>query len=66
MTNDTTEIAFMFGFRKEAVEKAIELVRQNGRRAMLVVCRDIPGNHTGGEECFCDPKIIIVSPEDLD
>ena len=60
----TTEIAFMEGYRKEAVEKAIEIAKKSGREATLIICRDIPGKHTGGEQCFCDPKTLIIEPED--
>lgn len=59
-------IGFVNGYRKEAIKKAIELVKQEGRSAVLVVCRDIPGDHTGGEDCFCDPKQIVIHPEDLE
>jgi hypothetical protein len=59
-----TEIAFMEGYRKDAVERAIEIVRKSGRPAELIICRDIPGHHTGGEQCFCDPKTLIIEPED--
>jgi len=41
------------------------MVKESGRSAELVICRDIPGAHTGGEECFCDPKVIEIYPEDL-
>lgn len=60
----TTEIAFLTGYRKEAVEKAIEMVKKSGREAELIICRDIPGKHTGGEHCFCDPKTLVIGPED--
>lgn len=59
------EIGFLNGYRKTAVEKAIEIVRENGRPATVIICRDIPGEHTGGEDCFCDPKILTIDPEDL-
>jgi len=59
-------LGFRNGYRKDAVRKAIELVKETGRAAAVVVCRDISGNHTGGEGCFCDPKIIEVYPEDLE
>lgn len=54
----------MEGYRKDAVERAIEIVRKSGRPAELIICRDIPGHHTGGEQCFCDPKTLIIEPED--
>lgn len=65
MTSDI-EIGFLNGYRKDAIKKAIEMVKKNGRSAQLVVCRDIPGFHTGGEDCFCDPKTIEIHPEDLE
>lgn len=61
----TLEIGFLNGNRKYALEEAIRIVKENGRPAEVVVCRDIPGQHTGGEDCFCDPKIIIIDPDDL-
>jgi hypothetical protein len=61
----TIEIGFLDGNRKEAIEQAIEMVRENGRPAEVIVCRDIPGKHTAGEDCFCDPKILVIDPEDL-
>ena len=67
MSEDTTtdEVHFSQGDRSEAIKKAIEMVKRSGRGAELVICRDIPGKHTGGEECFCDPKVIDIQPEDL-
>jgi len=62
---DEVILGFIAGYRKEAVKRAIEIVKQTGRSASVVVCRDIPGSHTGGEDCFCDPKIIEIHPEDL-
>lgn len=59
-------IGFADGYRKDAIKKAIEMVKKEGRSAVLVVCRDIPGDHDGGEGCFCDPKKIIIHPEDLE
>lgn len=59
-------LGFKNGYRKDAIEEAIKLVKQTGRSAAVIVCRDIPGHHEGGEDCFCDPKIIEVHPEDLD
>lgn len=59
------EIGFTSGYRQEAIKKAIEMVKESGRAAELIVCRDIPGDHTGGEDCFCVPKILIINSEDL-
>lgn len=61
----TIEIGFLNGNRKAAIEKAIEMVKKSGRSAEVIVCRDIPGKHTSGEDCFCDPKILVIFPEDL-
>ena len=61
----TNEIHFMQGYRRDAVQKAIQIVKESGRSAELVICRDIPGDHTGGEDCFCDPKVMELHPEDL-
>lgn len=61
----TIEIGFLDGNRKAAIEKAIEMVKKSGRSAEVIVCRDIPGEHTAGEDCFCDPKILVIYPEDL-
>lgn len=58
------DIGFREGFRKEAIKKAIEMVRESGQSAVIVICRDIPGEHTGGEECFCDPKILVIEPKE--
>jgi len=59
------EVNFKDGYRKDAILEAIKLVKQKGRSAELVICRDIPGHHTGGEDCFCDPKILTIDPEDI-
>jgi hypothetical protein len=61
----TDEVHFDQGFRSEALKIAIDLVRKSGQSAELIICRDIPGKHTGGEDCFCDPKIIDINPEDI-
>ena len=61
----TDEVHFTQGYRHEAIKMAIEMVKKSGRGAELVICRDIPGHHIGGEECFCDPKVIDIQPEDL-
>ena len=58
------EVEFLPGKRKEAIEKAIALVRQKGRPAKLIICRDILGKHTAGEDCFCGPRIIEIYPEE--
>lgn len=63
---DTDEVHFTQGYRHEAIKVAIEMVKDSGRSAELVICRDIPGHHTGGEECFCDPMVIEIHPEDLE
>jgi len=60
------EVLFEKGYRHEAVKRALELVKKSGRSAEVVICRDIPGHHTGGEDCFCDPKIIEIYPEELE
>ena len=62
----THDISFIQGFRQEALRKALEIVKASGRSAELVICRDIPGHHEGGEECFCDPKIMQINPEELE
>lgn len=54
-------VPFYPGDRKEAIRQAVEIVKKNGRPAELVICRDILGYHTGGEDCFCDPKIIRIN-----
>lgn len=54
------EFSFIHGCRKEAVEKALAIVKANKRSASVIICKDIPGKHTGGEECFCSPLIIEV------
>ncbi len=61
----TIEIGFLKGHRQDAIKEAIKMVKKNGRSAEVIVCRDIPGKHTAGEDCFCDPKILVVFPEDL-
>lgn len=58
------EVHFTQGHRHEAIKVAIELVKKSGQGAELVICRDIPGPHTGGEECFCVPKVVEIYPED--
>ena len=65
MTKDFVELQFTDGNRKNAIIQAIELVKLNGKSAKVIVCRDIPGEHSGGQDCFCDPKILHVYPEDL-
>jgi hypothetical protein len=61
----TTEIGFLTGHRQDAIKEAIKMVKKSGRSAEVIVCRDIPGKHTAGEDCFCDPKILVIFPEDL-
>ena len=61
----TDEVPFGQGDRPKAIKEALELVKKSGQAAELVICRDIPGHHTGGRDCFCDPKIIEIYPEDL-
>ncbi len=63
---DQDEVNFLPGKRKEAIAKAIELVKKSGRPAQLVICRDIIGSHTSGEDCFCGPRIIEINPLDLE
>jgi hypothetical protein len=65
MAKNSIEILFSDGERKDAIVQAIELVKLNGRSAKVIVCRDIPGEHSGGEDCMCDPKILQIYPEDL-
>ena len=61
----TIEIGFLDGNRKAAIVEALKMVKKTGRSAEVIICRDIPGKHTAGEECFCDPKILVIYPEDL-
>lgn len=58
-------IDYIDGFRKDAVIEAIKHIKDTSRGATVIVCRDISGEHTGGEGCFCDPQIIEIYPEDL-
>lgn len=60
------EVHFKQGYRHEAIRKALKLVKKSGQGAELVICRDIPGHHTGGEDCFCDPKVMQINPEELE
>lgn len=61
----TIEIGFLNGDRKAAIVEALKMVKKTGRSAEVIICRDIPGQHIAGEECFCDPKILVIYPEDL-
>jgi len=61
MKEDT--ILFEAGARKEALIEAIRRIKASGRSAEIVICRDIPGKHVGGEDCFCDPKVIIINED---
>ena len=61
----TDEVHFTQGYRHEALKEAIQMVKDSGRAAELVICRDIPGHHTGGDDCFCNPKIIQIHPEEV-
>jgi hypothetical protein len=54
-------LLFRPGARQEAIKQAIEIVKKNGRAAELTICRDIMGEHTGGEDCFCDPRTIRIN-----
>ena len=54
-------LLFRPGDRQEAIREAVELVKKNGRAAQLTICRDIVGEHTGGEDCFCDPRTIRIN-----
>lgn len=33
---------------------------ENDDEGLLVVCRDIPGQHTGGQDCFCCPVTFTM------
>jgi len=59
------EVGFLSGHRQDAIKEAIAIVKKTGRSAEIIICRDIPGKHTAGEDCFCDPKILVIFPEDL-
>jgi hypothetical protein len=61
MKKPDDEVSFKHGDRQKALQDAIDIVKRNRRSAQLIVCRDIRGYHTGGEDCFCDPKIIVVN-----
>ena len=54
-------LLFRPGDRQEAIREAVEIVKKNGRSAQLTICRDIMGEHTGGEDCFCDPRTIRIN-----
>jgi hypothetical protein len=54
-------VSFWPGDRQEAIRQAIKIVKKNGRPAELTICRDILGHHTGGEDCFCDPRTIRIN-----
>jgi len=54
-------VPFFPGDRQEAIRQSVEIVKKKCRSAELIICRDILGHHTGGEDCFCDPKIIIIN-----
>ena len=54
-------LLFRPGARQEAIREAVEIVKKNGRTAQLTICRDIMGEHTGGEDCFCDPRTIRIN-----
>ena len=54
-------VSFFPGDRQEAIKQAIELVKKNGRPAELVICRDILGYHSGGDDRFCDPRTIRIN-----
>ena len=61
----TEEVHFEQGYRSQAIKVALDLIKEQGRSAEIVICRDVPGPHTGGEDCFCGPKILEIYPEDL-
>ncbi len=54
-------VPFYPGDRKEAIKQAVKIVKKKGRAAELIICRDILGYHTGGEDCFCDPRTIRIN-----
>ncbi len=54
-------LLFRPGDRRDAIREAVEIVKKNGRAAQLTICRDIMGEHTGGEDCFCDPRNIRIN-----
>ena len=63
MNDKTIDDILLFrpGDRQEAIREAVEIVKKNGRDAQLIICRDIVGEHTGGEACFCDPRTIRIN-----
>lgn len=63
-TNDKVPkdvVSFFPGDRQEAIRQAVEIVKKNCKSAELIICRDILGHHTGGEDCFCDPRTIRIN-----
>ena len=63
---ETKEVNFVAGYRYKAIEAAIDLVKEAGVAAELVICRDLPGPHEGGEDCFCQPDTILIDPKELE
>ena len=66
MSKKPSEVHFTEGNRSEAIDLAIEHVRSTGRYAELIICKDIPGHHTGGDDCFCGPRVVKINPEELE
>ena len=62
---DSNEIYFDLGHRRGAILMALDLVKEQGQPAQLIICKDIPGEHIGGAGCFCDPRIVSITPEEL-
>ncbi len=54
-------VSFGPGDRNAAIKQAVEIVKTSGRAAELTICRDITGYHTGGDDCFCGPRIIRIN-----
>ncbi len=62
----TQEVNFVSGYRYKAIEAAIDLVKETGIPAHLFICRDLDGPHEGGGDCFCEPDVIMIDPEELE
>lgn len=41
----------------------IEAVDEDDEVALITICRDMPGEHTGGPDCFCFPGTFAMDDD---
>lgn len=47
----------------EAVSAVVGRSCGEDPESLLWVCQDVPGNHTGGPDCFCGPEVARIEDD---